>query len=58
MQLKEYFKMNEVLTYYFRKKDPSRPNNVNIKMMHWSNKISIIGLLIGVVIIIYKNFIR
>ena len=44
MSFKDYFKFGEVFGYYFRKKDPSRPNNVNIRMMHWSNKISIIGL--------------
>ncbi|HVD98873.1 MAG TPA: DUF6728 family protein [Cytophagaceae bacterium] len=58
MKLKEYFNFSDVFGYYFRKKDPSRPMNTNIKMMHWSNKISIIGLLIGVIVIIYKNFIR
>ncbi len=58
MNLKDYFNFNEVFGYYFRKKDPNRPNNINIKMMHWSNKISIIGLLIGIVVIIYKNFIK
>jgi hypothetical protein len=58
MNIKDYFKVGEAFGYYFRKKDPNRPTNVNIKMMHWSNKISIIGLLIGIVIIIYKNFIR
>jgi hypothetical protein len=58
MNIKDYFKVGEVFGYYFRKKDPNRPNNINIRMMHWSNKISIIGLLIGIAIIIYKNFIR
>jgi hypothetical protein len=58
MKAKDYFNFGEVFGYYFRKKDPNRPSNVNIKMMHWSNKISIIGLLIGIVVIIYKNFIK
>ena len=58
MNFKDYFNFSEVFGYYFRKKDPSRPSNINIKMMHWSNKISIAGLLIGVIVIIYKNFIR
>ena len=56
MKLKDYFNFNEVLGYYFRKKDPNRPSNINIKMMHWSNKISIIGLIIGIIVILYKNF--
>ncbi len=58
MKIKDYFKVGEVFGYYFRKKDPTRPMNTNIKLMHWSNKISIIGMLIGLIVIIYKNFIR
>ena len=54
MQLKEYFKLNEVLTYYFRKKDPSRPTNINLKLMHGINKISIIIFLFCVVVILYR----
>lgn len=54
--LKEFFKMGEVGGYFFRKKDPSRPNNINIKMMHGINKISIIIFLLGVIFIILKRF--
>ncbi len=58
MKLKEYFDFSEVFGYYFRKKDPTRPTNETIKAMHWSNKISIAGLIIGIIVIIYKNFIK
>ena len=37
-----YFDFSEVLTYFFRKKDPSRKVNFSLKMMHGVNKISII----------------
>jgi len=54
--LKEFFTMGEVGRYFFRKKDPSRPSNINIKMMHGVNKISIIIFLLGVLFIIIKRF--
>lgn len=57
MEIKEYFQLNEVLMYFFRKKDPNRPSSINLKMMHGVNKISIIMFLLGVVYIILKRFI-
>jgi hypothetical protein len=53
---KEFFKMGEVGGYFFRGKDPSRPNNINIRMMHGINKISIVIFLLGVLFIILKRF--
>ena len=50
--LKQFFKMGEVGGYFFRKKDPSRPSNINIKMMHGINKISIVVFLLGVLYLI------
>lgn len=55
-KFKNFFKMGEVGEYFFRKKDPSRPSNINIKMMHGINKISIIIFLAGVIFIILKRF--
>lgn len=52
----EFFKVGEVLGYFFRKKDPSRPANFNLKMMHGINKISIIVFLLGILFIIVKRF--
>lgn len=54
--LKEFFTLGEVGRYFFRKKDDSRPSNINIKMMHGINKISIIIFLLGVIFIIVKRF--
>lgn len=54
--IKEFFSLGEVGGYFFRKKDPSRPNDVNIRMMHGINKISIIVFLLGVIFIIAKRF--
>jgi hypothetical protein len=55
---KKFFTMGEVGNYFFRKKDPSRPTNINIKMMHGINKISMIIFLLGVVFLIYKLVIK
>lgn len=53
--IKDYFNFGEVLGYFFRKKDPSRPTNFNIRMMHGINKISIIMFLAGIIFLIAKN---
>jgi hypothetical protein len=53
--IREFFSMGEVGGYFFRKKDPSRPSNFNLKMMHGINKISIIIFLLGVIYLILKR---
>lgn len=53
-----YFDFREVLTYFFRKKDPNRPSNTNIKMMHGINKISMLMFLICVIVIITRFIMR
>ncbi|HEY0656143.1 MAG TPA: DUF6728 family protein [Chryseosolibacter sp.] len=53
--IKQFFKMGEVGGYFFRKKDPSRPSNINLKMMHGINKISIVIFLLGVIYIVLKR---
>jgi hypothetical protein len=52
---KQFFSMGEVGGYFFRKKDPNRPTNINLKMMHWVNKISIIIFILGVLFLILKR---
>ena len=48
----------QVLTYlYIRKRDPNDPKNINIKMMHGVNKISIIIFLLGVIYIIIRRLV-
>lgn len=51
---KDFFKLGEVGGYFFRGKDPSRASNINLKMMHGINKISILIFLVGVLYLIYK----
>jgi len=48
--------MGEVWGYFFRKKDPNRPTNFNIKVMHGINRIAIIIFLLGVIFILVKRF--
>jgi hypothetical protein len=52
---KDYFQLGEVWGYFFRKKDPTRPSNFNIRMIHGINKISIIVFLLGVIFLILKR---
>jgi len=56
--LKEFFSLGEVGGYFFRKKDPNRPTNINIRMMHGVNKISIVIFLAGVIYIVFKLVIK
>ena len=55
---KVFFSLGEVGGYFFRKKDPNRPSNINLRMMHGVNRISIIIFLLGVLYLIYKLAIK
>lgn len=57
LTFKDFFTLGEVGRYFFRKRDPSRPTNINIRMMHGVNRISIIIFLLGILFIILKRFI-
>lgn len=56
--VREFFSLGELGNYFFRKKDPARPSNFNLKMMHGINKISILIFLIGVLYLIFKLVIK
>jgi len=43
---------------YLKKKDPNRPDSFFVKTMHGINRISIFMFLFGILIIIYKLFIK
>lgn len=55
---KEAFDFGPVLGYFFRKKDPNRPSNFNLKVMHGINKISIIMFLIALTVMIIRFITR
>jgi len=51
-QVKEFFKLGEVWNYFsrvVRKPDPNAPSNINLRMMHGINKISILIFLFAVI---------
>lgn len=52
---KDYFQFGEVLNYFFRKKDPERKTNFNLRVMHGINKLSIILFLIAIIILILRR---
>ena len=56
LSVREFFQMSEVAAYFFRRKDPDRPRNINIKMMHGINRIAIIMFLLGIIFIVIKRF--
>ncbi len=56
LSLREFFSLGEVGGYFFRKKDTSRPNNINIRMMHGINKISILVFLGALTVWLVKRF--
>ncbi len=53
--LREYLDLGEMWGYFFRRKDPDRPSNFNIRMMHGINKISILIFLAGIIYLVVKN---
>jgi len=55
---KDYFALNEVATYFFRKPNPDHKPNLNLKMMHGINKISMLMFLVCVVVIIVRTIAR
>ncbi len=55
-KLREFFSLGEVGGYFFRRKDPNRPKNVNLKAMHIINKIAILMFLVCLIIILKRYF--
>ncbi len=51
---RDFFQLGEVGGYFFRRKDPNRPRNVNIRAMHIINRIAILMFLICVLIILKR----
>ena len=56
--LRDFFSLGEVGGYFFRRKDPSRPSNINLRMMHGINKISLLIFLVGVLYLVFKLVIK
>ena len=57
---KDYFQVGEVFSYFIRvfgKRDPNKPSNLNLRMMHGINKISIVIFLLAVIYLIIKRLV-
>ena len=60
-RLKEQFKLGEAFSYFvtvFKKPDPNKPTNINLRMMHGINKISILMFLFALCVMAYRYFSR
>ena len=60
-RLKEQFKLEEAFSYFvnvFKKPDPNKHTNINLKMMHGINKISIVMFLFALCVMAYRYFSR
>ncbi|MEM6814219.1 MAG: DUF6728 family protein [Bacteroidota bacterium] len=53
-----YFDFSEVIGYFFRKKDPNRPKNFNLRAMHTINKVSMLMFLFAVIVMIIRAISR
>ena len=53
--IKEYFQMNEVFSYFFRKKSKDDKADFGLKSMHFVNKFSMIVFLIAVIYLVIKQ---
>lgn len=59
-KVKEFFKLGEVGNYFirvFKKSDPNQKSNLNLRMMHGINKISIIIFILAIIVWTVKRFI-
>ena len=54
----DYFAVGELFGYFFRKPDPTRKTNFNLRTMHVINKISIVMFLVGVVFVVVRMMLR
>ena len=54
---KDYFAVNDVFKYFLRvfKKDPNAKGNLNLKMMHGVNRISILVFILAVIVLITRR---
>ncbi len=50
--------MGEFFGYFFRKKDPNRVENFNLRTMHVINKVSMLMFLVGCVFFVIKLMTR
>ena len=54
MNGKNLFNFGPLLGYYFRKHDPNRKNNFNMRTMHFINKLSLAMFLVCLVVMLFR----
>ncbi|UOQ77382.1 hypothetical protein MUN84_01290 [Hymenobacter sp. 5516J-16] len=55
---KDLFNFGPALGYFFRKPDPTRHTNFNLRTMHFINKLSMAMFLVGFIVLLYRWFLR
>ncbi|MGD9327354.1 MAG: hypothetical protein PVH48_00230 [Cyclobacteriaceae bacterium] len=55
--IREIFDFREVFSYYFRRKEKGKKPDINLRIMHWINRISIIIFILAVIILVMRNLI-
>ncbi len=58
MNGKNLFDFGPAFGYFFRKADPNRKSNFNLRTMHFINKLSMAMFLVGLGVLLYRWFIR
>ena len=48
------FNFTEVATYFFRRKDPNRKTNFNLRSMHFINKLSMLIFVIALIVMAFR----
>lgn len=51
---KGLFNFGPMLGYFFRKNDPSRHTNFNLRTMHFINKLSMAMFLVGLIVMLFR----
>ena len=54
MKGKDLFNFGPALGYFFRKNDPNRTSNFNMKTMHFINKLSLAMFLVCLVVMLFR----
>jgi hypothetical protein len=58
MEGRNLFNFGPALGYFFRRNDPNRKSNFNLRTMHFINKLSMAMFLVGLCVVLYRLFTR
>jgi len=56
--IKSFFQFGEVFKYFFRRKESNTRPDINLRIMHGINKLSIIIFIIAILILIGRQLFR